>query len=65
MPSPRACGGSHQASANAAARKPTATGREFLVRMALMDTELSALEPPELAAEAARVAARLAAVAAA
>jgi predicted DNA-binding transcriptional regulator YafY len=45
----------------------TTTGgwsREFLVWMALMDTELTVLEPPELAEEAGRVAARLSPVAA-
>src|SRR5947208_1143598 len=45
----------------------TTTGRwsrEFLVWMAMMDAELEVLEPPELAAEAGRIATRLAHVAA-
>ena len=44
----------------------TTTGRwsrEFLVWMAMMDAELEVLEPPELAAEAGRIATRLAKVA--
>jgi predicted DNA-binding transcriptional regulator YafY len=46
----------------------TTTGRwstEFLVWMAVMDVELTVLEPPELLAEAERIATRLTAVAAA
>ena len=45
----------------------TTTGRwsrEFLVWMALMDAEMTVLEPPELAEEAGRIAARLREVAA-